>query len=508
MAETAPESPVGRPLPRWAMPAICLVLGAVTGLGQAPFNQPILTFLGLVLFFRLIPATRHLRTTALWALAFGAGYFLTVLHWIVEPFLVDIARHGILAPFALIFLSVGLALFWALAAVLTAWLGGGRWALVLWLTLAEMLRAYVFTGLPWGMVSQTLIDRWPGQMLALVGPHGVNLLMFFAAASLASMRVSGNWGQKGALAAIGVVLILPVSLPAPDFTGATVRLVQPNAPQRLKWHPDHVWTFYQRAYELTKGDGKGVDLVVWPETAIPSDLDAARADLPVIRAEAGDAVLVAGVRRFEGVKAYNSASVTDPDGETRQVYDKHHLVPFGEYLPFGSLLARFGLKGLAAEDGNGFSAGPGPVILDLGVAGTALPLICYEAVFPQDARTDERPDMLLQITNDGWFGSFSGPYQHLAQARMRAIEQGLPVLRAANTGVSAVIGPRGQLVAELPLNEPGFLDAAIPSALSPTLYARTGDGPLMVFLLVAATGLSVTARRKRAKVVDDPEQAN
>ena len=164
------------------------------------------------------------------------------------------------------------------------------------------------------------------------------------------------------------------------------------------------------------------------------------------------------------------------------LYDKHHLVPFGEYMPFGDFFGRFGIDGLAANEGFGYSAGPGPVVLDMGRLGTALPLICYEGVFPQDVGGYEtRPDFLLLITNDAWFGQIAGPYQHLAQARLRSAEQGLPMVRVANTGVSAMIDAAGQITAQIPLNEAGWRDAPLPPPLAPTVYARTGDAPMIAF---------------------------
>jgi apolipoprotein N-acyltransferase len=187
-----------------------------------------------------------------------------------------------------------------------------------------------------------------------------------------------------------------------------------------------------------------------------------------------------------------------------QLYDKHHLVPFGEYIPFGDLaFDLFGLSAFAAQQGAGYSAGPGAVVLDLGpTLGSILPLICYEAVFPQDLRAASRTglgraDWILQITNDAWFGKLTGPWQHLAQARLRAIEQGLPLLRAANTGVSAVIDARGRVVAEIPLGMRAFVDAALPPALPPTPYARFGDWPLL--LLLAGLGAALLIWRAKAK---------
>ena len=188
--------------------------------------------------------------------------------------------------------------------------------------------------------------------------------------------------------------------------------------------------------------------------------------------------------------------VLGPEGGVEQVYDKHHLVPFGEYIPLARLFNRIGVFGLAQRVPEGYSPGPGPKLLDFGPLGRALPLICYEAVFAHDVNAaPARPDFLIQITNDAWFGNGAGPRQHLAQARMRAIEQGLPLARAANTGISAMIDPHGRVLAALALNEAGFIDAALPLPLPPTPYSRTGDLPLALFLL-AALGLAVPGKRR------------
>jgi apolipoprotein N-acyltransferase len=201
--------------------------------------------------------------------------------------------------------------------------------------------------------------------------------------------------------------------------------------------------------------------------------------------------VLVGAQRFAGLGARNTAVLLTPSGDIAQVHDKHHLVPFGEYMPGGAMAATLGLRGLAEVLGGGYSPGPGPALIDLGGGlGRAFPMICYEAIFPGYIRQVPRPDWMVHVTNDAWFGSFSGPYQHLAIARLRAAEQGLPVLRAANTGVSAVIDGYGRVLAALPLNTAGYLDAALPPALRPTLYARTGDLPLLLLVLFA-TGAGV-----------------
>jgi apolipoprotein N-acyltransferase len=194
--------------------------------------------------------------------------------------------------------------------------------------------------------------------------------------------------------------------------------------------------------------------------------------------------VVVGIQRYDEARLYNSLALIEPGGGVGAVYDKHHLVPFGEYVPYGDLLARFGIYGLASSQGQGYSPGPGAQVIGLGALGRALPLICYEGVFPQDVRAaPQRPDFMLLITNDAWFGQVSGPYQHLAQARLRSAEQGLPMIRVANTGVSAMIDATGKVTASIPLGEAGWLDAALPPALPQTLYARLGDLPMVLFFL-------------------------
>ena len=205
---------------------------------------------------------------------------------------------------------------------------------------------------------------------------------------------------------------------------------------------------------------------------------------------AGGRPMIFGINRGEGRRIYNSLVQLDGDAAITAIYDKHHLVPFGEYIPLGDLLGGLGLRGLAQRDGNGFSPGPGPRVLDLPGIGPVLPLICYEGVFARDiAAAPARPAVLLMITNDAWFGQVSGPYQHLAQARLRAVEQALPMIRVANTGISAMIDPGGRLIGPIPLGQAGVRDLALPKPGAPTLYSRTGDAPwagllgLSLFLL-------------------------
>jgi apolipoprotein N-acyltransferase len=288
---------------------------------------------------------------------------------------------------------------------------------------------------------------------------------------------------------------LNTSLVAGD---TTVRLLQPNAAQHEKWRRHMIPVFYQRLIDFTAAEEPvAPDLIVWPETSVAFLLDDAGPLLGEITEAANGAEVLVGALRRDDTGLYNSAALLGQGGAITTIYDKHHLVPFGEYIPFADLAARLGFYGLAAN-GAGFASGPGAEVIHLRSGQTVLPLICYEAVFPQDIRAaNTRPAWILQITNDAWFGKFSGPYQHLAQARLRAIENGLSVLRSANTGVSAVIDPLGRIQASRALGTAGYIQSTVPQALSPTPYAMTGDWPLFGLMMAFAV-FCARVRRDRA----------
>lgn len=491
-----------------------VLAGLLAALGQAPWGLWGATLAGLAAMLALIGAAPSLRA------AFGRGWwagfamFALAMSWIVEPFFIEPERHAWMAPFALILLPGGLALFWGAGAALAAWLApAGRARLpvaVLTLTGAEALRGWLFTGFPWAMPGHVWIATPVAQLAALIGPLGLTALTLALAAGLAVVMT--GWDRRAALAGVLVAATLGsgwwwgqsrLAAPMPPDREPRLRLVQANADQALKWQLEWAEIFFLRHLELTAApaeDGaRAPDLVIWPETAVPFYLESPGDGLTMSADAAGGAMLVTGIQRRAigpngGWRYFNSLAALDPQGVPVAVHDKHHLVPFGEYVP---LLGRFAdrpglefLSGFAAQALTGYTPGPGPAVLDLGDLGLVLPLICYEAVFPRHLRTAQRPDWLLQLTNDAWFGQVSGPFQHLALARLRAIEQGLPLIRVANTGVSAVIDARGRVLQELGLGQMGVIDADLPGALPPTLYARTGDTPwhlalaLMLGLLI------------------------
>ena len=482
--------------------------GAVMALGQAPLGLWPLSLAGLCALTFLVSRASTAGGAAWLGLLAGAGYFALALSWIVEPFLIEPEIYGWMAPFSVVFLSTGLGLFWAIAAGLAVWKepDPARRALrfALMLALVELARGYVLTGFPWALIGHVWVDTPLAQLVALIGPNGLTALTALAASLPICLRAR-PFVAAGAVAILGIgglgYGLDRLAQPAPMAPEVALRLVQPNAEQHLKWNPERAALFLERQLDLTAAEpapGKRrPDLVVWPETSVPYLLNRSEGVLGAIAVAGHGATVVVGIQRTEGAQGWNSLAVIGPDATVRAVYDKHHLVPFGEYVPFGDLAWRwFGLAAFASQTGNGYSAGSGAVVLDLGPAlGRALPLICYEAVFPQDLRAAPgRADFILQITNDAWFGTLTGPWQHLAQARLRAIEQGLPLIRAANTGVSAVIDARGRVTAFLPLGKAAFLDAALPGATAPPPYARFGDGPVL-WVLLAGLGLALLATR-------------
>jgi apolipoprotein N-acyltransferase len=287
-----------------------------------------------------------------------------------------------------------------------------------------------------------------------------------------------------------------------------LRIMQPNLPQDAKFNyaakADVMQRYLRLSDRSTSPQANGVRDVthlIWPESAFPFFLtrepDAMAQIVELIRPSA---VLITGAIRAPATPAntrvthaYNSVYVIDRDGAILDIYDKVHLVPFGEYLPFQPLLERLGLMQLTKIRG-GFLAGDRRRAMAVPSAPKMLPLICYEAIFPDAAvPKGERPGWLVNLTNDGWFGISTGPYQHFQQARVRAIEEGLPLVRAANTGISGVIDPAGRVLASLPLGAEGVLDARLPAAIAPTLYAQYGDVPLILFFI--AGGIVVARRR-------------
>lgn len=470
--------------------------GAFAALGQVPWSLLPLSLAGFCLLVWLVARGEGRWRSALTGWIAGSLYFGIALNWITEPFQVDAERDGWMAPFALVFMAVGLALFWGLAGALA---GGVRCrrrralAFALALAAVEALRATVLTGFPWALPGHIWLGFAPEQLAAILGAGGLTLLTLALATLPVAFGLRGLGASAVVLATVWGFGVWRAGGALPPDRDVMIRLVQPNADQALKWDPDHARDFFERHLDLTAAPAPGPapDLIVWPETAVPFLLNNPGMALDAMLAASAGVPVAVGIQRTEGLRGYNSLALIAPDEaglpDILATYDKHHLVPFGEYIPLGDQLADWlGVFSFSPAEGNGYSAGPGPALITAPGLPTFQPLICYEAVFPYFQRAVARPEWLLQITNDAWFGDASGPFQHAAINRLRAIESGLPLVRVANTGVSMVVDARGGVRESLPLNEAGFLDAALPGALEPTPYARFGRWPGVVLWAFAA----------------------
>lgn len=491
--------------------ALAFVAGAVLAAGQPPVSWPVVLFLALPVLLWLMDGARGgagAFALGWWA---GVGYFGFGLFWIVDPFLVEPEVFGWLAPIALFGMSAGLALFWGAAFAIAHrfWRPGWSRAVLLasaW-TLVEALRGHALTGFPWALPAYAWIDTPVAQVLSLVGPYGLSFLTLLAGLLLGTLSPPAA-GTAVALVALGWgfgAWRLAEPLPARE-PAVIVRLVQPNMAQNQKWLPGKEEEFFRRHLALSAAPADPMpadptpadpmpDVTIWSETAVAFILDQDPMAQAIAAGSVGpDGHLLLGIRRFEDTaeerRWFNSLAVLGPDGATRAVYDKARLVPFGEYIPLKGVAARLGIPALTTLTRGGFSAGPGPKVIAVPGVPAFLPLICYEAIFPAAAQAPgARPEWLVQVTNDAWFGEASGPYQHFAQARARAIEQGLPLARAANTGISAMVDPRGRVVAELGLGETGYLDAPLPAKLPLTMYSRIGNVPV---ILIVSTIFALT----------------
>ncbi len=469
---------------------LAFVAGLFIGAGQAPLQLWPLALCGMAIVFVLWDRAGTSRQAAAVGWWTGFGTFLCAMSWLVEPFLVEPSRTAWMIPFALIGMTGGLALFWSLSFHFSKRFSTGLMGLVVLWALAELARGYVFTGFPWALPAYIWLDTPVAQLAAYVGPYGLTALTFALAALCARAYVRRSAGSIALPVVVSVALFglgaVRLAQPLPAATEHSLRVVQPNAPQHLKWDPTYIPLFFERALDLS--DPTGADLVIWPETSVAAPLYAATPYLDQIAARVGAATAVVGLPRVDQERAYNSAVIIGAEGSVDAVYDKRHLVPFGEYIPFPKLLSALGLQVFTAQAGYGFTAGTSEALFDFGALGKALPLICYEAIFPRDTRSAERPDWLLQMTNDAWFGTLTGPQQSLAQARFRAIELGLPMVRAANTGISAITDARGEIIASIPLGEAGAVTANLPGTLPATLYARLGERAVMILLTIIALG--------------------
>lgn len=459
------------------------------------------------------PGRAFLRGTA-----FGFGFFLAGLYWVGIAFFADAERFGAYAVPAVLGLALFLGLSVGFAAALVAlrrWRSPTALALafaVAW-TLAEPLRGGMGLQFPWNPIASVwAVSDVTLQVIAFTGTYGLSLLTVAAAGLTAPLFMPGGASRRAAVAMPVAFACLVLAAGAvrlardpgvPD-TDVPVRIVQANVAQHHKWDPDKRLMWFRRHLELSAAaQDVPPRMIIWPESAVPYDIDAqeeVRAYLAPAVPPGG--VLLVGGDRYELEReppaAHNTLFALGDGAQVLARYDKVDLVPFGEFLPFRSLLGRLGL-GKLTQGSIDFLPGPGRTTLRVAGLPAASPLICYEAAFPGMATAvGDRPDWLVNITNDAWFGRSSGPFQHLAMARMRAIEEGLPLVRAANTGISVITDAHGRVRAKLGLNQGGTLDAVLPGALPEPSFARRHNPYLLMGLLAAIAMLSLMVELKQA----------
>ena len=509
--------------------ALSFLAGLVSALAFEPVGAWPLMLVGFATLLWLVERAPSLRSALARGWWFGFGQFALGLNWIATAFTYQAAMPAWLGWIAVGLLSLYLAVYPAAAAGLAwRWSRGDKLTIVLvfaaaWIV-TEYLRAVLFTGFAWNPAGVALLPSGLAPIARWIGTYGLSGIAALFGGAL--FLLADNRRQRPA-AALLLASIVGVAGGAwafaagpPQGAGSSVRIVQPNIGQEQKWSPEFAARNMARLAELSRPDGRPADLLIWPESAVTETLQDGRRLLPyqletlATRRQVGSAVAPGQVLLTGGVTvvsadgmratgATNSVFAMTADGATLARYDKAHLVPYGEYLPMRPILSALGLSRLAPGDLD-FVPGTGPRTLDLPGIGAVGFQLCYEIIFSGEVvDRSRRPAFIFNPSNDAWFGA-SGPPQHLAQARLRALEEGLPVVRATPTGISAVIDAQGRLLHSIPLGEMGVIDARLPLPAPPTLFARFGNWlPFGFALLLVAAAIAV--RRKSRAIADAPE---
>jgi apolipoprotein N-acyltransferase len=507
----------------WRRYGLALVLGACATASLPPVDLTPLLLIAFPGLLWLDEGSPGGAASFRLGYAFGFGFFVSGLYWIAAALFVDISRYWWLVPIAAAGLPAIFALYAGVAMLAThvaakrlRLVGAARiLAFAIAWTIAEWLRGHAFTGFPWNLIGYAWSGGFPAgifmlQSVSWVGIYGLSFLTVLASSlpallgahSLAPLSPA-RWLAPVITAALLILVpsiagaIRLETLPTRS-TGLWLRLVQPSIPQSLKWDPDAAEQNFKLLLDLSNGPAThSLAAVVWPEAATPFLLERD----PLRRREiagvaSGRNYVITGALRATPAlgpvaQVFNSIEVLNADADIVAKYDKAHLVPFGEYVPFREILPLNKITPGSFD----ISAGPGRRTMELPGLPPFGPLICYEVIFP-GAVVDEhdRPLWMLNVTNDAWYGRSSGPYQHFASARTRAVEEGLPLIRVANNGISGVIDPAGRVVARVNLDSVGHADLPLPEAGRMTLYARGGDWILLAMLVLAALPLTFRSR--------------
>lgn len=489
--------------------ACVFVAGIISALAMAPtFYWPFL-LVGFSAFYIFYAGTKSWKGAALLGFAFSLGYHVHGLLWVGNALLVDGNTFRWVWPLSVIGLPCLLSVFSALFAGLSRKFSepsrlSGFLFLTMMLALSEWTRGHIFSGFPWNLYGHAWISNLPMlQIVNVIGMYSLTLVTIIWMAFPGYLLVSNrSINTKAMMSFLVLASILGVYLygslrlnghPTRYDMDTSIRVVQPNIRQDLKWKPELMGPHFMELLSLSKPynnaskDADHKTYIVWPETAMPpqvlDSIDAGQAIQSTLASFPHDAYLLSGALRIEasadGKRSYfNSLLVLDDAQEGLAIYDKSHLVPFGEYIP----LQRF-IPLQPVVKFNGFVAGDGSQTIMMPSGQGITPLICYEVIFPGMAKGgQQRADMIVNITNDAWYGLSAGPHQHFMQTIVRAVEFGLPVIRAANTGISGIIDPYGRVLARTDLFQKSALTNPLPQKTdNKTLYARVGDAPLLLY---------------------------
>lgn len=470
---------------------LLLGLGALSAFAMAPYYFIPFLFLGLSVLIYLLNHAKKFKRAFFYGGTFGFSFGAVSMGWLANALMIDSGTFAWAIPLCWLGMGLLFGIFFALPAGL-CWLYPTGWrrfvAFAALFCLFEWVRSWLLTGFPWNLLGASWGNMLPILQSASVwGVYGLTLLTVLICGS------GAFWPKKKPIAiailGLGVIALLGVwrLYDASDdkVWGVRLRLVQPNIPQTLKWDPERAEQNFSKILKLSRKNNADITHVIWPETAVSFlvDKDEFNRARMMSAVRQGGVLITGGLRLADADKRQvaNSIFVLDDLAEIKDYYDKSHLVPFGEYAPMRTFLPIDKLVPI----GNDLKQGAGVQNISIPKAPIASPLVCYEAIFSgQVVSSKYRPEWMINVSNDAWYGLSAGPYQHFDMARLRAIEEGLPMVRVANNGVSAVIDGYGQIMALLDLGQEGSIDADLPKALPATLYAKTGPWPILLLALV------------------------
>lgn len=517
----------------WRRAVMLLVAGAITALSMPPFFILPALFVGLPIWVWCLDGAEH---SSGWrrifgpafsiGFAFGLGYFLVAIHWTGAAFFVDGGWFLAAMPFAVLVLAAALAVFWGFASALAHFF----WSNSLWrivalataLSIAEFARGHLLTGFPFDLLGYALTaNDQMSQLAAVIGIYGLTALAALIASLPALIWPADERGMTRRLVPFFVIVVVLTAqigygqyrldtTAIEERTDIKLRLIQPAIAQSDKWQAesrsfvmDRLLTLSETRLGPNDAGLTGITHLIWPESAMPFYLAEQPQELARISRmlPLGKHLITGAPRQGFGPDApdtaFNSIIVINSDGEVISSYDKTHLVPIGEYLPFRDMFRALGFTQFV-PGAEGWTPGDARRLIAIPGAPAFLPLICYEAIFSAGlGKVVEDADYILNLTNDGWFDGSIGPAQHFHHVRLRAVEEGRSLVRVANTGITVLVDPLGRIVRSIPYGEIGIMDASPPKPLPQTIFARYRHWPLLIVILLALAGLSIQKSRLR-----------